>query len=94
MPVAILSDMFAKAAKLAHSGKDIFPVPGEDYGKLYNVSGKKTVHQIKHETTARGHTLSCSNNCVRFNGFKICAHTLALAEHLKVLQAFITGYKK
>ena len=83
----------AKAFRV-HSGKDIRSVPGEGNEGKYNIANERgTAHTVSILTSATSPKITCSTQCARFNAFKLCSHTLALAEHLSVLPAYLAAYR-
>ena len=38
-------------------------------------------------------SMSCDKKCHRLNGYKFCAHTVALAQNLDILPAVVAKYK-
>jgi 4-hydroxy-L-threonine phosphate dehydrogenase PdxA len=41
--------MFSEAGVAAHSGRDIFPVPGPDHKTAFNIAGKEEIYTVKYE---------------------------------------------
>ena len=84
--------MFNDASILACNGNNTVPCPGKfNQGIFYVASTNETPHKVKFSKTSKN--IECDSNCPRFNGYKICSHTLAIAEHLDELGMYLKKYR-
>lgn len=94
VPFPILKDMFDKAGQLVSDKCSIVPVPGCRDGRSFlvaNVTNVNAPHFLKYAASTLN--ISCDNKCSRWNSFKLCGHTLALAENIGVLPDYIRKYR-
>ncbi|KAK3094061.1 hypothetical protein FSP39_023641 [Pinctada imbricata] len=84
--------MFRKASVLLADESNIVLTPGSNGKQRLVLSG--TLHDTPHQVRTVGNNgqFSCDKNCIKWVTYKICAHTIAVAEAENQLRKFLNWY--
>lgn len=92
VPEPVLTKMFSDAALIYSTGQFFSPVPHDHTSPKCNVVDiEGHICEVICQDSSLCDFLC---NCAVFNGFKLCAHTLAVAERNGKLRSFLDRYKK
>ena len=94
IPYRILVSIFDEANKIRQEENYIVSVPGADECS-YFVRDKDSPNNPRKVmcNPNTGHT-KCDVQCIRFKGYKLCAHAVAVADKEKCLYKYVQKYKK
>ena len=91
----ILDSIWEKAAHLVHLEGFIIPIPGYSGGKGKMVASSSSM--LPHMVTVGRKNVSvfvCDWHCPRYTVYKLCTHTIAVAEVNGCLKDYIKEIKK
>ena len=85
-PIEILSEMFNSASNLLRDPAPIFQHPGSEGYLAKSQSNPSQPHHIKINKIG---SFVCDISCTKFKSYRICSHTVAVAEKGKYLEEFL-----
>ena len=93
--IGILDSIWEKAAQLAHTEGFVTPIPGE-FGEKEKMVASSSSMQPHMVTVGRknNNVFVCDCHCPRYTAYKLCPHTIAVAEINGCLKEFIKEIKK
>ena len=94
VPFRILTQMFTDAKGIINSQSGIVDVRGQTGHGYFVLNKLKMGDPLTLKYNEKTKTISCSSKCHSWNGYKICCHTIALAEHLGKLKSVLDRYVK
>ena len=94
--LAVLEQIFSKSEKYVYYSTDsIKTSPGETETPnsfiIASASNSSTPHTVIYHKNGKYY---CGGQCVRFKSYKICSHTVAVAEYNEELHKFVQYFKK
>ena len=95
-PLAVLVQIFSKAEKhVYYSTDNIKTSPGETESPssfvVASASNPSSPHTVIYHNSGK---YDCDGQCLIFRSFKICSHTVAVAEYNEELHKFVEYFKK
>ena len=92
VPETITEEIHREASKLINRKGRI--AAGPDGSNIYYCYNKKNIRMpvpVEYDTRVNGQVVTClSKLCVRYKSFKVCCHTVAIANKLNVLSTLIS----
>ena len=93
-PFTIVQEIFQDASSLARSNNNIVIAPGCSANDAYFVSNPQDRLQ-PFVVTVQNVTVKCQQEkCVKYAAYKICSHSVAIAEYLGILAEFVANFNR
>ena len=95
IPFSLLKGMFDKAASLVNNQSHIWKMPTNSNSRptfmVFSVSSENA-HKVV--AFSESDKVTCDQTCMDWSIYKLCSHTLAVAEVMKRLKEFLNWFRK
>jgi len=91
MPRMTVENMFRRAEELLSRNNAILPAPGNNSSFMVESATSKRPHYVTYDE--KTNKVTC-DDCPAWNSFKICSHSLAVAEKLGKIKNFLQWHSK
>lgn len=93
VPFTVVKQMFQDASSLLYTGKNIVNAPGLNAKSTFFVTNDADQCQPM-MVALKGSRFQCQGKCQKFAAFKICAHTISVAEKLGELGNMLANFNR